>query len=175
VKLNCSQLRSVVANLVMVSLCAVGGTSPAKADLHWPPTRKINLRIRLIALAESDPRSSFFATQEVFVAAQQLTENESRLLKLVYSFLPYQPRLSEVGLDYSLVHEIHAVRDPDCDETLAAMTTDQRDRAHVDLKYSLDSPALNVQRRHSPLPCYSTTPEDYSRAVHETIGPETEF
>lgn len=158
-------------------LVSVTGTTPRlQADLHWPPPKKEALRIRLVAEAESDPRSSFFATHEVFVAAQRLKgDNETRLVKLIYTFLPYQPRLSEYGFDYSLVYEVHATRDSSCDQSLTQMTTDQRDRTHLQLKYAAESPSINEARRHSQLPCYSTTPEDYTRVVHEPPGPEPEF
>jgi hypothetical protein len=167
---------TMVANFAMLLVCIAGSSPEVKADLHWPPPKKETLRIRLVAQAESDPRSSFFSSHEIFVAAQQLKgENETRLVKLVYAFLPYQPRLSEYGFDYSLVYELHATRDESCDQSLTAMTTDQRDRAHVQLKYTNDSPGINEGRRHSLLPCYSSSPEDYTRVVHEPTGPETEF
>jgi hypothetical protein len=157
----------IVAGLALLVVCAAGGPEAAQADLHWRPDKKQNLRIRLIALAEADPRSTFFSTHEVFVAAQQLTKDETRLVKLVYAFLPYQPRLSESDFDYSVVHELRAVRDPDCDQTLAQMSTDQRTHAQTSLRYSADSPALNLARHHSLLPCYSTTPEDYAKEIHQ--------
>ena len=165
----------IVAGLVLCVACTTGGVDHARASLHWRPEKKQNLRVRLIALAESDPRSTFFSNHEVFVAAEQLEKDESRLVKLVYEFLPYQPRLSESDFDYSVVHEIRAVRDPECDQSLAQMSTDQRTRAHVPLKYAADSPMLNTSRHRSVIPCYSTTPEDYSKAVHETPPPETEY
>ena len=173
-KLATHPLISLGVNLVLVCICTMSGAPEAKADLNWPQIKKVSMRVRLVALAESDPRSSFFSTQEVFVASQQLTENETRLVKLVYTFLPYQPRLSDIGLDYYVVHEIRTVRDPGCDETLAAMITDQRDRRKYALKYSTNAPELSVERRHSELPCYATDPEDYSRGVHQPAGPDSE-
>ena len=126
-------------------------------------------------MAESDPRSSFFSTHEIFVAAQQFTENESRLVKMEYAFLPYQPRLSEYAFDYSFIYEVNATRDASCDQTLAEMTTDQKNRAQVQLKYATDSPVLNTGRRHSPLPCYSSAPEDFTKVIHQPAGPEAEY
>jgi len=138
----------------------IGGKD--RSDAPLPQSKRETMRVRLIALAESDPRSSFFSTHEVFVAAQVLRgEDESRLVKLVYAFLPYQPRLSDYGFDYSLIYELHATRDPSCDQSLTQMTTDQRDSRHRSLKYTSDSPVLNTVRRYRPLPCYSSTPEDY--------------
>ena len=162
-------------SLVFLLLCGIHGPDHARAELHWQMGKRESLRVRLIALAEADPRSSFFSTHEVFVAAQQLGEDESRLVKLVYEFLPYQPRLSEYDFDYSVVHDLHAMRDPSCDQTLAQMITDQRTRAQIALKYSADSPVLNTGRHHSALPCFSTTAEDYTKAIHRPAPPEEEY
>jgi hypothetical protein len=170
-----TRLYRIFVNLVFLLLCEIGGPDHARAGLHWQTEKRVDLRVRLIALAEADPRSSFFSTHEVFVAAQQLTQDESRLVKLVYAFLPYQPRLSEYSFDYSVVHDIRATRDPSCDQSLAQMTTDERTRAQVALKYSADSPLLNTSRHHSALPCYSTTPEDYTKAIHRPASPEEEY
>jgi len=162
-------------SLVFVMLCGIGGPDHARAELHWQMEKTVDLQVRLIALAEADPRSSFFSTHEVFVAAQQLTQDESRLVKLVYTFLPYQPRLSEYEFDYSVVHDVRATRDPDCDQTLRQITTDERTRTQVALKYSADSPVLNTSRHHSALPCFSTTAQDYTKAIHRPAPPEEEY
>lgn len=164
-----------ITKMAVVAVCVLRGPDPARAKLHWRPEKKENLHVRLIALAEADPRSTFFSNHEVFVAAQQLGGDESRLLKLVYEFLPYQPRLSESDFDYSVVHEIRAVREPGCDQSLAQISTDQTTRAHVPLKYATDSPVLNTSRHRSVMPCYSTTPEDYTKAVHQPPPAEAEY
>ena len=144
----------------------------AEGELRWQSPKREEMRVRLIALAWSHPRSSFFSSEEVFIAEKQLSHNESSLVKLVYGLLPYQPRLSENGLDYSTVHEFRAVRDPTCDETLSQMNSgevgDWR-QAQPSLKYSTDAPALNLQRHRAPLPCYVTTAEDYTRPVHDPV------
>src|SRR5450432_2894834 len=98
----------------------------AVAELHWQATKKEHLRVRLIALASHYPRSSFFPNEEVFVAEKELEEGESRLVKLVYGYLPYQPRLSDQGMDYSTVHDLRALRDHNCDETLSQMTKTEK-------------------------------------------------
>lgn len=165
----------VILKMSLVGVYALSGPDSARANLYWCPEKKENLRVRLIALAEADPRSTFFSNHEVFVAAQQLGEEESRLVKLVYEFLPYQPRLSESDFDYSVVHEVLAVRDPDCDQSLAQMSTDQRTRAHVPLKYAADSPVLNTSRHRSIMPCYSTSAEDYTKAGHQPPPPDDEY
>ena len=151
----------------------------AMAELHWQATKKEHIRVRLIALASHFPRSSFFPNQEVFVAEKELAEGESRLVKLVYGYLPYQPRLSEQGLNYALVHELNALRDPNCDETLAQMTIVERPenwkqttrqepnhdpanrvqlyvgpiKEDPNFKYSDNSPVINLGRRRAALAC----------------------
>ena len=107
------------ATLVVVAVCTLGAGPPVEGQLHWRSDKKEGMRVRIIALAQAYPRTSFFSNHEVFVAEKQLGSDESRLVKLVYAFLPYQPRLSDSGLDYATVHEMHAVRDPDCDEALS--------------------------------------------------------
>ena len=82
--------------------CALGfvflrGVPAADGQLHWPRPRKQEIEVRLIALAVEYPRSSFFSNDEVFVAEQELSKEESRFIKLVYDFLPYQSPLSDSG------------------------------------------------------------------------------
>lgn len=161
--------------ILLVSFCVLVQSPHGNAGIHWPPPRKERLRLRLIAMAESDARSSFFSTHEIFLAAQQLTDNESRLVKVEYAFLPYQPRLSEYAFDYSFVYEVNATRDPACDQTLAQIITDQRDHSRVQLKYATDSPVLDTSRRHSPLPCYASAPEDFTKVFHQPASPEMEY
>jgi hypothetical protein len=170
----------------------------AGAELHWQATKKEHMRVRLIALASHYPRSSFFPNEEVFVAEKELEEGESRLVKLVYGYLPYQPRLSDQGMDYSTVHDLRALRDHNCDETLSQITkTETADNwvqtkrpiaenhspaNHVQaytpaekdpiLDYSQDSPDLSLDRRRAALPCYVTNAEDYSKGTHQPASPD---
>jgi hypothetical protein len=162
-------IATIVFFALVSALCA---NENAQGELRWSRTNKEPLKIRLVALAWNHQRSSFFASEEVFIAEKQLDQNESRLVKLIYGFLPYQPRLSESGLDYSTVYELRAARDPSCDETLLQMTSGEQGdwrQAESDLKFSADAPELNLQRRKSNLPCYRTSPEDYKRAVQEPV------
>jgi hypothetical protein len=158
-------------------MCTVFGRERAAGQLHWQIAKKEPLHVRLIALAWAHPRSSFFASEETFIAEKQLGEGEWRLVKLEYGFLPYQPRLSESGLDYSTVHELRAVREPNCDETLTQMSTVSEDghNSQSDLRYATDAPTINFERHHSMLPCYITSAEDYGKSVHEPPGPQDEF
>ena len=154
--------------LTLLGICAILQREPAEAELRWQDGKKEPIRVRIVAMAWNHPRSSFFSNEEVFVAEKALNQSESRLVKLVYGFLPYQPRLSDNGLDYATVHELRALRDPECDETLAQMTSPHGPRSS--LKYSTDSPILNVERRRAPLPCYLTTADDYGKALREPVN-----
>lgn len=164
-------IASVPAILLGVLITFSGGPA-ARAELQWETEQREQLHVRLVALATSYPRSSFFTTDEVFIAEAQISHNESRLVKLVYTFLPYQPRLSEYGLDYSLVHELSALREPSCDESLRQLITVQKPdgtEQKAELKYSVDSPVLDVKHERGILHCYRTTPEEYARAVHDPV------
>jgi hypothetical protein len=112
------------------------------------------MRVRLVAIAISLPRSSFFKSAEVFVAETEISHEEWGLIKLVFSFLPYEPRLSESGFDYSVVHEVSAWRDENCDETVAQLT-----------------PREDLDRRKIPLRCYETDAYDYIKSSFEPIAP----
>ena len=179
-------------------LLLFGSPHYAGAELHWQATKKEHLRLRLIALASHYPRSSFFPNEEVFIAEKELEEGESRLVKLVYGYLPYQPRLSEQGMDYSLIHEMRALRDHNCDETLSEITKKEESENWVQTKrpagenhspanhlqaytprekdpildYSEDSPSISLNRRRAPLPCYVTNADDYSKGRLQPASPD---
>jgi hypothetical protein len=164
--------------IVLGLVCLLFATIPAADGERWPPPKRQEIEVRLIALAIAYPRSSFFANDEVFVAEQELTQDESRFIKLVYDFLPYQPALSETGLNYSLVHRVVAVRDTTCDESLWQMRSlmQQRRKAqqpNAGWKYAQESPISDLDRRQARLRCYRTTSDDYERAYREpaTITP----
>jgi hypothetical protein len=161
-----------IQTIVLAALIVCLKGPSAQAELHWESEQKEQLRVRIVALAAAYPRSSVFTTDEVFIAEQQINHDESRLVKLVYTFLPYQPRLSEYGLDYSLVHELNALRDPACDESLHQLMTvvnQDGDERRADLKYSVDSPPLDVKHERGVLHCYRTTAEEYAKAVHDPV------
>jgi hypothetical protein len=149
----------------------LGSGMPVADGEPWPALRKEPIEVRLIALAEAYPRSSFFANDEVFIAEQELGKDESRFIKLVYDFLPYQPPLSSYGLNYSLVHKVHAVRDISCDQNLWEMRwqrQQQQSRAtQGNWKYARECPIADLDRRQARLRCYRTTSDDYERALRE--------
>jgi hypothetical protein len=152
--------------IVMAVIFVLGSGMPAADGESWPALRKEPIEVRLIALAEAYPRSSFFANDEVFIAEQELGKDESRFIKLVYDFLPYQAPLSSYGLNYSLVHKIHAVRDTSCDESLWEMRWQRQVKA-ANWRYAAESPVADLDRRQARLRCFRTTSDDYEGALHE--------
>jgi hypothetical protein len=161
--------------ILMMAVWVLSGAEPARGNLPWPVPQKETMRLRLVALAWNHPRSSFFASEEIFVAEKELSKGESRLVKLVYAFLPYQPRLSDEGLKYSTLHEVRTVRDPQCDETLAQIAKGQTGdwrQQRPQLKYSEGAPPLNLSRQKNPLPCYITNADDYTRPIHDESEPQ---
>lgn len=145
------------------------GVRAVHAQSRWSASRKEPIEVRLIALEMAYPRTSFFANDEVFIAEQELAKNESRFVKLVYDFLPYQDPLSSSGLSYSLVHHLQATRDTTCDETLWQMRQWQSDsgQSNSRLKYAADSPIADLERRQGRLRCYRVTSDDYEKASRQ--------
>src|SRR5713226_8883274 len=136
------RFRVSVFVVIAVGFVVISGI-PAADGEPWPTVRKEPIEVRLIALALAYQRTSFFANDEVFIAEQEMGKDESRFIKLVYDFLPYQPPLSSYGLNYSLVHKVHAVRDTSCDETLWEMRWQQQQRqshAAPGWKYARECP-----------------------------------
>lgn len=160
--------------LVLATLmCVVStGTPSADGQLRLSEPRKEDITVRLIALAVAYPRSSFFSSDEVFVAEQELAKEESRFIKLVYDFLPYQSPLSSYGLDYALVHKVTAVRDASCDESLWEMRSlmaarRQSLQPNASWKYALECPIYDLDHRQARLRCYRTTSDDYKKSVYQ--------
>ena len=166
-----------IATLVVAAVVCLGSVPRATGELHWQNQKKESLRVRLIALAFSYPRSSFFASDEVFIAEDEFEHNETRLVKIVYDFLPYQPPLSDAGMDYDVIHEISAVRDPGCDESMSHMASEMLsdptpEGEHPMWKYSAEAPYIDVDHRNAALRCYRTGAEDYNRQVRSPIERE---
>jgi hypothetical protein len=163
-------LRISLFLLVGALFVLISAPPAADGQLRWG-SRKEPIEVRLIALAMKYPRSSFFANDEVFVAEQELAKDESRFIKLVYDFLPYQTPLS-AGMDYSTVYTFHAVRDSTCDENLWEMRSTQAQHKRPDgisspWKYAAYSPIADLDYRQARLRCYRTTSEDYEKAEKE--------
>jgi Rap1a immunity proteins len=150
----------------------IGGSGKQAEGLHWPdPPKKVRMRVRLVAVALALPPSSFFSNLEVLVAEKEIGDEEFSLIKLVFTYLPYQPPLSESGFDYSVVHEVSAWRNPDCDETVAQLTTRSQPDRHERMNYSRNAPREDLDLRRIPLPCYETKADDYIKSSLEPVPP----
>ncbi|HKR83511.1 MAG TPA: hypothetical protein VJS37_05015 [Terriglobales bacterium] len=160
--------RSVLSALVLGGLVCAGSISAAHGQSRWPAPRKEPIEVRLIAVEIAYPRTSFFANDEVLIAEQELAKNESRFVRLIYDFLPYQNPLSSFGLSYSLVHRVQAIRDTTCDETLWQVREFQRKSGapSTQFKYAADSPIADLERRQARLRCFRVTSDDYENASH---------
>jgi hypothetical protein len=151
--------------------CIAGSAKPAEG-LHWPdPPKKARMRVRLVAIALALPRSSWGENLEELVAEKEIGVEEFSLIKLVFTYLPYQPPLSESRFDYSVVHEVLAWRNPDCDETVADLTARSLPDRHEPMIYSRNVPREDLDVRHVPLPCYETKADDYIKSSLEPIPP----
>ncbi|HEY6348514.1 MAG TPA: hypothetical protein VI636_03800 [Candidatus Angelobacter sp.] len=165
--------------IFLAAVCVGWPGRQAEAQLRWPdPPPKTPIRVRLVAVAYADhPRSSFFSSQEVFVAETETSREEWTFIKLVFTFLPYQPRLSESGFDYSVVHQVSAWRHQDCDQTVDQLTGRNLPDRHEPLVYSRNVPKadkndLDSKRLH--LLCYETNADDYIKASFEPVAPPPE-
>ena len=167
------RMKNWTRGLLFLAVTCIGGSGRhAEGQLRWTfPPKKAPMRVRLVALAISLPRSSFFKSSEVFVAETEIGHEEWSLIKLVFTFLPYEPRLSESGFDYSVVHEVSASRDQNCDQTIAQLTARSLPNRHEPLLYSRNVPREDLDRRRSPLPCYETSAYEYIKSSFEPVTP----
>jgi hypothetical protein len=129
------------------------------ADPTFPETKELN--VNFIGPALLLPASSYFLSYEVFIAEEWLARHKSRLIKLVYDFLPYQPRLSAYGPNFPAIENLRATRDPSCDESLTEVESSASNWPHND-RAQLD--AKSADHKQNRLPCYRTTADDYRKA-----------
>lgn len=148
----------------------LGRTGKQAEGINWPdPPKKARIRVRLVAVALELPRTYFSSNLEVLVAEKEIGREEFSFIKLVFTYLPYQPRLSESGFDYSVVHDVLAWRNPDCDETVAQLTARSLPDRHEPLIYSRNVPRDDLDLRRIPLPCYETRGDDYIKASFDPV------
>ena len=134
----------------------------ALADTREPPdTKELNVNFMVPALVL--PMSSYFTNYEVFIAEQRLTRHQSRLIKLVYEFLSYQPRLSDYVSNYPGIENLHATRDRNCDQTLMQVASSSATVPRA-LSGRLQLSAKSIEQQQSTLECYRTTADDFRRA-----------
>ena len=120
------------------------------------------LSINFIGPALAFPQSSYFLNFEVFIAEERLSHRQSRIIKLVYDFLPYQPKLSDLGPDYPALDNLRSIRDPSCDEPLKEVVTLASSLHWPEASLTQLNTASSKQRQ---LPCYRTTADDYRKAM----------
>jgi hypothetical protein len=135
---------------------------PLPDNRRGPATEE--LPVRVVGLALALPNSAYFSNYEVYIAEKAIAKGETELIKLVYMSLPYQPRLSDYGLNNSTVYKLRVSRDQSCDETLLQMTWPETD-AHSSRQHSAEDPGMSPTGRNSVLPCYRTTADDYRKAI----------
>ncbi len=134
----------------------------APTDRREQPALTKEVSVNFVGLALSLPSSSYFASHEVFIAEER-SHSQSRLIKLVYEFLPYQERLSDYGPDYPDVDKLRVTRDPSCDESLPQVMTAMTKSSHAvtdRLQQHLNAAGIQTGK----LECYRTTADDYRRA-----------
>ncbi len=122
------------------------------------------LPLRIIGLAFAVPSTSFSSSYEVFIAEKE-NKGHRELIKLVYWFLPYQPKLTEFHVDPSKMYKLRVTRDRACDESLLHMTVSPEGQAYSGPHLSADSLPPIAERKNMILPCYRTTADDYRKAV----------
>ena len=78
-------------------MCVRRGGRQAKGQLRWEirPSKCSYGCAWLPLLLLTTRGLAFFSSQEVFVAEWEIAHEEWSLIKLVFTFLPYEPRLSE--------------------------------------------------------------------------------
>ena len=126
--------------------------------------------MRIVGLAFAPPSTSFGSSYEVFIAEKEArgkkdSNAHKNLIKLVYWFLPYQPRLSEFHVDSTKMYKLRVLRDRACDESLLHMTVSPEGQVYSGPHLSADFLPPIAERKKMILPCYRTTADDYRRAV----------
>jgi hypothetical protein len=80
------------------------------------------IQVRLLAREQPIARTSFGYNSEYYIAEMQHKSGERKLSRLSYRFLYYEAPMPAAFLDYSYVYRFRALRDDQCDTTLAAVT-----------------------------------------------------
>jgi hypothetical protein len=135
-------------------------TIPPPAEVVDDPggTTRV-LLLRVIQLALTLPRTSYFSNYEAFVAERSVNNHATQLIKLVYIFLPYQRGLTEYEVNNSKTLRLRVTRDPSCDESLLSMTWPESEPTH-----GQPQPVTSESSKNK-LPCYRTTADDYRKAL----------
>ncbi len=134
---------------------------PLADTKELPDTKELNVNFMVPALVL--PMTSYFSNYEVFIAEQRVTRHQSRLIKLVYEFLSYQPRLSDYGPNYPGIENLRATRDRSCDQALMQVASSAT-TVLGSLSGRLQLSAKSLEQQQSTLECYRTTADDFRRA-----------
>ena len=131
-----------------------------------PPGPAEEFPLRFVSLALPTQGSSFFSNYEVFVAERTLQRGRTQLIKLVYTFLPYQKRLSEYDWNTTKIYKLRAIADPRCDESLMQMMWPEGGAApDEEAQAEGNRLAAEVGDKNTKLHCFRTTADDFQRAI----------
>ena len=112
-------------------------------------------------------KTSFFSNYEVFLAERRVGRNQTESIKLVYTFLPYQQRLSEYLAQGQIFkkkeYKLRVYRDPGCDESLLHMMWPDGDEPPPNDSFAASLGAKG--KDNTLLPCYRLSADDYRRAT----------
>jgi len=137
--------------------------APASANQNQPAAEELSLGS--IGLVFALPGSSYFSNYEVFVAKRRMADNQIKMIKLVYEFLPYQRRLSEYDFtNLRQRHKLRATQDASCNETLGQMIQSHTDPNLPPTEYPNLPAELRSADLNAMLPCYRTNADDFQRA-----------
>jgi hypothetical protein len=129
--------------------------------------KKQSVSVRLVGRTPPLPVTTFGANYQSFVATLQADKDFAPQVKLVYRFLSYDQGPPAAFMDYNYVHKFRAVRQPDCDESAAAILysrhsspTGETLNSNLSFEYARGATGVAIPPT-AVLPCYVVTPGDY--------------
>jgi hypothetical protein len=141
-------------------------TQPPIAEAPQGPGQDVPLRI--IGIPVASTKTSFFSNYEVFLAERRVGKNQTEPIKLVYTFLPYQHRLSEYLAEGQIFkkkeYKLRVYRDPSCDESLLHMMWPDADEPPPNDNFAA-SLGLPKSNDNTQLQCFRLSADDYRRAT----------
>jgi len=122
--------------------------------------------LRLIQVPGASSRTSFFSNYEVVLAERNVSQSQKELIKLVYISLPYQKRLAEYDWNTTKIYKLRVIQDPKCDESLMDMMFPEGgEQPDAETQAQANRLASEVSDKNMKLRCYTTTADDFQRAV----------
>ena len=159
----------VTALLLACAVPALG------ASLNHKP-RPEAVSFQVIAIADRIPVSSFSPNRDVLLVLMQ--HRKSLVIvpaKVVFRYMGYEYPFPADLVDYNLIHQFTAVRDPSCDETWRSMRTKvafgTHDQATVteSVRYTTTDGDHGVSSE-DVLPCYVTQGRMYKGSQYVAPG-----